>query len=60
MKNIYNFVYSLNNTDDSQNYFVNIQELEEKECLMQEIFDDIELSPSQGVVDTILKFAHTV
>jgi hypothetical protein len=57
MKNIYTLFYSLNNVEKDENYLLELSEIEKNEKLLKETFNNLDFSPSKGIVEKILKFA---
>jgi hypothetical protein len=53
MKNIYTLFYSLNNVEKDENYLLELSEIEKNEKLLKETFNNLDFSPSKGIVEKI-------
>ena len=57
MKNIYTFIYSLNNLEKEENYLIELEEIQKKDQFLEKVFRKFAFSPRKQIVDNILKFA---
>ncbi|MDF1549404.1 MAG: hypothetical protein P1P88_16385 [Bacteroidales bacterium] len=58
MKNIYTLVFSVNNLEEEENYLLNLNEVDKKEQLIKDLFDNVEFSPRKELVDNLFKFVR--
>jgi len=58
MKNIYTLVYSYSNTNEEENYLLDLSaEFKEEEELIDKLLEKIEFTPRKEIVDKILNYA---
>jgi hypothetical protein len=58
MKKNYTVVFSQNNLNKEENYFLDLAEIEENEKYVKKAIEKIVISPRQKVIDNIMKFAR--